>query len=138
MMPRLVAALILTALATSCRWPLTPGTVDQLSIVYDVEAPDTVRAGEPFVVTFMSATGDPRWAPAEDEIRSKPDGILIVPRDRFYHSDAYPTVVVDVRHVVRLTLRSTGRRDLHIRSRVDVPDGKDTAETLVFPLTVLP
>jgi hypothetical protein len=71
-------------------------------------------------------------------VRSRPDGILLVPHDRFHYTEAYPAVVSDVYHVVPLTLTKTGRRDLHIRSRVYVPDARDTAETLVFPLTVLP
>lgn len=138
MTARLLAALILVALTTSCRWPLTGGTVDQVSIVHEVTVPDTVQAGRSFVLRFTSATGDPRWASAGDEIHSTRDGVLVIPRDRYYDSEGAATVVVNVVHVVPLTLRTTGSRKLYIRSRVYVPDGLDSMTTLVFPLTVLP
>ena len=135
---RLIPGLLLVALACSCNWPLTAGTIDRLSAVRDVEMPDTVRAGERFEVAFLSATGDPRWASGGDEVRSQPGGILIVPRDRFHDADATVAVVSQERHVVPLELSRVGQREVRIRSRVYVPDGRDTVETLVFPLTVLP
>jgi hypothetical protein len=138
MKARIASLLVVLAVtSTSCQWPLSNRTVDRLSAVYDVRAPDSVQAGLPFVIRFLSRTGDPSWRSGGEEIRSGAGGILIVPRDRYFAGLTTVATVSDVGHVLTLKLTTPGATRLWIRSRIPGSDGKDSSTTLVHEITVL-
>lgn len=103
-----------------------------------IEAPTTVRAGEPFDVVVWTVGNSACWEAVDmDEETTATEARLVpIDRDRMTEGLACAAVVVELRHETQLVFEQVGTATIRLEGRKVVGEDFDDGDTIELEHTV--